>query len=330
MVIDLQLFGFAAPMYLKPLFITGLSIAAAMTANSSVASPFVSSGLAISAFETARTVRESADERMTQAVTDTSRADGGSIWLDLKAASDEADTMVNNAGFENDLAVVNLGADIRLGEAFFGVVYTYARADTESRGVPNKADGEGDIFGISAFGQRNFGGLNLALSAGWIYMSGDSDMGGMAYETNANLWTFDAAARYGIEIGNLDLVPYAKIEYTMFRPRHHGDWNLDNANIWQFPIGLNAAYTFEFENGMTLRPQIDFAVIRTAGDTEIEAFGAGGLFEETLTGSRTLYRGMVGLAWTTGKGTLHAGYRYLGSEQGRESHAFQLQADYVF
>ena len=94
MVIDLQLFGFAAPMYLKPLFITGLSIAAAMTANSSVASPFVSSGLAISAFETARTVRESADERMTQAVTDTSRADGGSIWLDLKAAGDEADTMV--------------------------------------------------------------------------------------------------------------------------------------------------------------------------------------------------------------------------------------------
>ena len=267
---------------------------------------------------------------MTRAVTDTSRAAGGSIWLDLKAASDEADTMVNNAGFENDLAVVNLGADIRLGEAFFGVVYTYARADTESRGVSAKADGEGDIFGISAFGQRNFGGLNLALSAGWIYMSGDSDMGGMAYETNANLWTFDAAARYGIEIGNLDLVPYAKIEYTMFRPRHHGDWNLDNANIWQFPIGLNAAYTFEFENGMKLRPQIDFAVIRTAGDTEIEASRAGELFEETLTGSHTLYRGMVGLAWTTGKGTLHAGYRYLGSEQGRESHAFQLQADYVF
>lgn len=148
MVIDLQLFGFAAPMYLKPLFITGLSIAAAMTANSSVASPFVSSGLAISAFETARTVRESADERMTQAVTDASRADGGSIWLDLKAASDEADTMVNNAGFENDLAVVNLGADIRLGEAFFGVVYTYARADTESRGVSAKADGEGDILAL--------------------------------------------------------------------------------------------------------------------------------------------------------------------------------------
>ena len=81
---------------------------------------------------------------------------------------------------------------------------------------------------------------------------------------------------------------------------------------------------------MKLRPQIDFAVIRTAGDTEIEASGAGELFEETLTGSHTLYRGMVGLAWTTGKGTLHAGYRYLGSEQGRESHAFQLQADYVF
>lgn len=126
-------------------------------------------------------------------------------------------------------------------------MYTYARADTESRGVPDKADGEGDIFGISAFGQRNFGGLNLALSAGWIYMSGDSDMGGMAYETNANLWTFDAAARYGIEIGNLDVVPYAKIEYTMFRPRHHGDWSLDNANIWQFPIGLNAAYTLSLK-----------------------------------------------------------------------------------
>lgn len=87
-------------MNLKPLFITGLSCVAALAANSAVASPFVSSGLAISAFETARTVRESADERMTRAVTDTSRAAGGSIWLDLKAASDEADTMVNNAGLK--------------------------------------------------------------------------------------------------------------------------------------------------------------------------------------------------------------------------------------
>ena len=70
---------------------------------------------------------------MTQAVTDTKRADGGSIWLDLKAESDEADAVQNNSGYENDLAVLNLGADIRLGESFFGVVYTYARADTESK-----------------------------------------------------------------------------------------------------------------------------------------------------------------------------------------------------
>ena len=180
-------------MNIKPLFVAGLSFAAVVTANSAAASPFVTSGLAISAFETARAVRESADARMTQAVTDTKRADGGSIWLDLKAESDEADAVQNNSGYENDLAVLNLGADIRLGESFFGVVYTYARADTESKLSDVKADGEADIFGITAFGQRNFGGLNLALSAGWIYVSGDSDMNGVSYETNANLFTFDAA-----------------------------------------------------------------------------------------------------------------------------------------
>lgn len=315
----------------KPLFLTGLTAALAITAGSTCASPFVSSGLAISAYETARIVRESADARMTAAVTDSKRADGGSIWLDLTAASDEADSVINGAGFDNDVAVVNLGADIRLGDSFFGVVYTYANADTESRHSPVKADGEADMFGITAFGQRNFGGLNLALSAGWLYVSGDSKLAGTKSETNANLWSFDAAARYGIEFGNLSLVPYAKVEYTLFRPRQHGDWKLDNANLWQFPVGINAAYTFEFAGGSRLRPAVDVAVIRTAGDTEFAAYdGTGSAYDETLTGEHTLYRAMVGLAWTLDKGTLTAGYRYLGSEEGRESHVWQLKADYVF
>lgn len=318
-------------MRIKPYILTGLSIAAALPAASVCsASPFVSSGLAISAYETARVVRESADARMTQAVTDHNRADGGSIWLDLKSVGDEADSMLAGNGFDNDTAVLNLGADIRMGESFFGVVYTYAKADTESRGLAARADGEADIFGITAFGQRNFGGLNLALSAGWLYVSGDADIGGPSMETNANLWTFDAAARYGFEFGNFDLVPYAKVEYTLFRPRHHGDWKLDNANIWQFPVGVNAAYDFTFADGSTLRPEIDLAVIRTAGDTEFNAEKEGLTYTETLTGEHTLYRGMMGIAWTSGKGTLHAGYRYLGGEEGRKSHLWQLQADYTF
>lgn len=315
----------------KPLLLSALSLAASVAAGAAYASPFVGSGLAVSAVETTRVIRESADARMTQAVTDTERADGGSIWIDLKAVDDKADGLGESAGFDNDLAVVNLGADIRYGEAFFGVVYTYGKADTESRGADEKADGEADIFGITAFGQRNFGGLNLAASAGWVYLSGDSKQATRSYETNANLWSFDLAARYGISVGSLDVVPYAKIEYTLFRPRHHGDWSVDNANLWQFPIGVNAAYTFTLADGSKLRPEIDFAVIRTAGDTEFASYDASGSrFDESLTGSHTLYRGMLGLAWTSGKGTLKAGYRYLGSEQGRDAHCYELKADYTF
>lgn len=314
----------------KPLLVSSLFLAAALSSTAASASPFVSSGLAVSALETARAVRESADAHMTAAVTDDKRADGGSIWIDLKATNDKADSMLDGAGFDNDLAVVNLGADIRLGEAFFGVVYTYAKADTQSRSAPEKADGEADLFGVTAFGQRNFGGLNLALSAGWLYLSGDADTAAL-YETNANLWSFDAAARYGFNLGGLDLVPYAKVEYTLFRPRHHGDWSLDNANLWQFPLGVNAAYDFELPDGSRLRPSIDFAVIRTAGDTKLAARdGAGVRYEETFAGEHTLYRGMLGLTWTSGKGTLRAGYRYLGSEQGRKSHSYELKADYTF
>lgn len=315
----------------KPLLFSALSIAASVSSGMACASPFVTSGLATSALETARAVRESTDAHMTQAVVDTTRADGGAIWLDLKALYDKADGLGKSAGFDNDTAVANLGADIRYGESFFGVVYTYAKADTESRGSFVKADGEADMFGITAFGQRNFGGLNLALSAGWLYVLGDSDMNGTRAETNANLWSFDAAARYGFNFGNLDFVPYAKIEYTLFRPHHHGDWSLDNANLWQFPVGVNAAYTIVFADGSKLRPQIDLAVIRTAGDTEFAAYdGSGVRVDETITGSHTLYRGQIGLAWTSGKGTLRAGYRYLGSEQGRDSHCYELKADYTF
>ena len=315
----------------KPLLLTGLTIAAALTSAAAAASPFVSSGLAVSAYETARAVRESADARMAAAVTDTVRADGGSVWLDLKALTDEADSMGNTAGFENDTAVLNLGADIRKGEAFFGVVYTYARADTESRGLAAKADGEADLFGITAFGQRAFGDLNLALSAGWLYVSGDANDGTGSVETNANLWTFDAAARYPFDVFGVALVPYAKVEYTLFRPRHHGAWELDNANLWQFPVGVNASTVFTFADGSTLKPVLDVAVIRTAGDTEFAAYdGTGAVFEETFTGSHTLYRGMVGLSWTKGKGTLRGGYRYLGGDEGRASHSYEFKADYVF
>ncbi len=309
----------------------GLSLTAVFCSGAQAAEPFVTSGLAISAFETARAVRESADERMTRAVTDTERADGGNIWLELKGGTDEADGMGRSAGFDNDLAIVNLGADIRRGDAFFGVVYTYGRADTESRGAETKADGKADLFGITAFGERNFGGLNLGVSAGWLWVEGDSKTGGAWHETNANIITFDAAARYDIVAGPLQVVPYAKVEYTLFRPRVHGNWELDNANIWQFPVGVNAAWTFKFAGGSTLHPEIDAAVIRTAGDTEFDSRDAHGrVYSETLTGSHTLYRAQAAIAWTAGKGSLKAVYRYLGSDQGRESHNYQLKAGYTF
>lgn len=319
-------------MQFKTIFLSALATTTALTAGAVPASPFYESGLAVSAFETARLVRESADARMTKAVTDKTRADGGSIWLDFSSASDEADTMLSGAGYESDLAALNLGADIRLGEAFFGVVYTYARADTESRGTPNKADGDGDLFGITAFGQRGFGPIDLSVSAGWLYLSGDVNGSSRNFETNANLWTFDAAARIGLTFGPVDLVPYAKVEYTLWRPTQHpgSESGPHNANIWQFPIGVNAAAGFTLPGGSVLRPQIDLAVIRTAGDTQVDAYEAGELYSETLVGEHTVYRGMLGVAWTSGKGALSAGYRYLGSRQGRESHVWQLKADYVF
>lgn len=316
-------------MQFKP-FLYCAAAAGTLTASLASASPLNDSGLAVTAFEAARLVRESADLRMTHNATDETRADGGSIWLDFSSVGDRADSMFSpSAGFESDLAEINLGADIRAGESFFGVVYTYARADTESRGAQIKADAQGDLFGISAFGQRGFGPLDLSAAAGWLYLSGDVDSAERRLETNANLWTFDAAARFGFKFGPVELVPYAKVEYTLWRPTRH-DLDEDNADLWQFPVGVNAAADLALSDGSVLRPQIDLAVIRSAGDTTFEAPVADERYDSTLTGTHTLYRGLLGVSWKSGKGALSAGYRYLGSRGGRDSHAWQLKADYVF
>ena len=153
------------------------AVGAALASFSAQAESWVLSGAAASFVDVSKLVRESVDERAVEHMRGT-REDGGSIWLDLKGATSESDTAVGGVmGWDNDIYAVNLGADIKKGDTFFGVVYTYANSDGDSSlHTPYssyKAQTETDFFGVTIFGEQKFGSVGIFGSLGWLHARGD-------------------------------------------------------------------------------------------------------------------------------------------------------------
>ena len=314
---------------------------AALASFSAQAESWVLSGAAASFVDVSKLVRESVDERAVEHMRGT-REDGGSIWLDLKGATSESDTAVGGVmGWDNDIYAVNLGADIKKGDTFFGVVYTYANSDGDSSlHTPYssyKAQTETDFFGVTIFGEQKFGSVGIFGSLGWLHARGDvkyaSAGGDLAAEIDddmhGDVWTADIGVRGTASFGALSLVPYAKAELTYLAPDNYAFGEPDNLRFYQFPVGVNAAWTFEAA-GWELTPVVDLAVIPTAGDTKAEGKYAGERYDESFYSDGTYWRAALGISARGEHGVFGLSYRYLDGADGYKMHSFGARAEYVF
>ena len=304
--------------------------ASALVSTAALADPWVQSGYAATALDVSRLVRQSVDSRMTENMA-VERRDGGSVWLDLSGSTDETDTVNAAGGWSTDMWAAKLGADIKKGDSFFGVVYTYAYAESESNNTARRSDSESDWFGIQVFGQQRFGNFAVGANLGWLHSHGEG-----RYEASgpmglhSNVFNGDISARLHLEAATLSIVPYVKAETTLVSPRNYDNGGAaDDIVLHQFPIGVNVSRSFE-AGGWSIRPVFDLALIRTAGDTQTETHYAGAVSHVQWIDDGTLYRAQAGLSAQSEKARLGLNYEYLRGDEGRKAHTVDLRAQYVF
>ena len=300
-----------------------------LTSLTAAAGPFIETGLTASTMDVTRMVRTTIDTRMMENMT-VDRHDGGAVWLDLTATKSEADHVGKTNGFKNDIWGINLGADIKKGESFFGVVYSYAYSEGESRNNDDHLESEGDFFAVNIFGQQSFGNFAVSANGGWMHSHGE---GRVPTSTiiHSNTWTGDIGVKLALDVATVKVVPYAKVETTYIdTTKVDNGTRLDDVVIHQFPVGVNVSRVFEV-GGWKLRPVVDAAFIKTTGDTTADYSYQGTTFANVQwLNDDTLYRGQLGLTAYGEKARLGVNYEYLGAGDGRVAHTVDVQAQYIF
>lgn len=292
------------------------------------AGPFVETGLTSSTMDVTRMVRTTIDTRMMENMT-VDRHDGGAVWLDLTATKSEADHVGKTSGYKNDIWGINLGADIKKDNSFFGVVYSYAYSEGESRNNAQHLDSEGDFFAINIFGEQRFGNFAVSANGGWMHSHGE---GRTAESTiiHSNTWTGDIGVKLALDVATVKVVPYAKIETTYIdTTKVDSGTRFDDVLVHQFPVGVNVSRVFDV-GGWKVRPVVDAAFIKTGGDTSADYSYQGSVTNVQWLNDDTLYRGQIGLTAYAQNARLGLNYEYLGAGDGRAAHTLDVQAQYIF
>ena len=316
--------------------LSAIAFAAALASGcASAASDFDAysrSGMLTTALDAVNLIQDSVRDKIND-TTLAGRANGGALWLDQHYSDVKSKRLLRDdahtGGHRSRTAMTNLGADIKTGNGMFGVVYSYGHSDTDTRNSDITLDGEAHYYGVTIFGLLSAGPINLTGSAGYVRLSGNSDVAtGGTTGIKGNIWKGSVGLNVPFELATIQWMAYADIEGTHITPHNFSGGEPDNALIWQFPIGLKASRDFAV-GSFTLRPAADIAVVPMAGDTR-QATLINGALRKTRVAPDTLYRAGLGLTLKGQKGEISAKYRYEAGEGGLSSHSGLLSGRYIF
>lgn len=308
-----------------------LLAAAAFSTAANAADPFVTSGQAALGLSAQNSIRQ-AIHNHTLGVKTENRADGGKLWLDTDFAQNKTDSLLAGHGYKNRFYMAALGADVKLNDSLFGVVYNWGQGSSQTRGEALQRKGDTDFFGIKIYGLHSFGALSFTGSLGYMRARGNADITpGARRNTNADYTSADIGAFVTFPITDtVTLQPYANIQATYLHPdgnRSAGD--TDRATLLQAPVGLRVASTMKWGQ-WTLLPSADLSVISSFGDTQLSVRLPAGENSKLDWTNKTLYRTTIGLVVEHEKGSLGINYSYTGADDGRSNNALRLTGRYVF
>lgn len=249
---------------------------------------------------------------------------------------------INKAGdfgkFKNKGAALSLGydhviaQDFRLGLALNGGA---GRLKANEMGIKSNSR----WFGANVYGTWTGKRVNVIANVGYTH---EKDKSKTDWLDDHNGHTINAGLRFETSFvaGGISFVPYYGVRFTHVASGHvnlkgvgaDAKVRMSDANIWQFPVGVNAGYEFTCGGGWKTRTMADLSIIPTAGKRKTyfnysDSDGYFGSFSSRFANSVT-YLGKLGLQTTKGQHSF--GLQYGAGAGAHGSLSQQLTLNYQF
>lgn len=213
------------------------------------------------------------------------------LWVNAGAAHDKASryyrTDKGAGGYKSDLGFVQFGYDrsvrsFRLGAALLGATGELKGTGSDSFKL------KPDYFGIGLYG--SWSGKKVKAIADIGYLKGRSDEKNAAGFPSAEVWFSGLKFETRLDTGALDVVPYYGLRFSHISSDKLGGRSNTDANLWQFPLGVNAGYDWKCRSGWKSRLAADLSFVPTAGKRKSYSD-----FRTYRIADSSLYRAQIGL-----------------------------------
>lgn len=213
------------------------------------------------------------------------------LWVNIDGAHDKASRYYRTdkgvGGYKSDLGFVQFGYDhsvrnFRLGMALLG-------ATGEIKGVGSENFKlKPDYFGIGLYG--SWSGKKVKALADIGYLKGRSDEKNENGFPSADVWFSGLKFETRLDTGALDVVPYYGLRFSHVSSDKLGARSYSVANLWQFPLGVNAGYDWKCPAGWNSRLAVDLSFVPTAGNRK-----SYGDYRTYRIADSSLYRAQIGI-----------------------------------
>lgn len=267
-------------------------------------------------------------------------AEGATVWADVLATTNEAESLYGKSGYDVDLYGGVIGVDVGLGNGkLIGAAFTIGTGDGGSNGSAIDVDNDADFLGLSVYGSHRLGNFNGKVDLGYMHTKSDLSASafGMSFgdEVTADAWTFGIGAEYLFNVGSINITPHIGIRWTRLEvDGYEGAFKTedDSMDVFTAPVGVAFSGNIEAA-GWTFAPKLDLSIVPSFGDDEATSkvrWGNVSQSVKTQVVDDAPVQATLGLDATNGSWTFGAFYDLGIGGDDRLDNAFSLKARYAF
>lgn len=270
----------------------------------------------------------------------TPRSNGVNVWADVYGGHNEAKKLMDGRGYKSDVYGGALGIDVSANGFTVGAALTISTGDTDSTNTLVNSSTDSDFVGLSVYGSKAIGDLNVTADLGYIHGANDvsvKSFGINDFSADTDAFTLGVRGEYLIEAGNFKVVPHIGLRYTYlttddFEAAYTTDF--DDMNVFQMPVGVTVAGNIG-ASGWNLTPSIDLSVVPAFGDKDADmTLGITGVGTKTALSTQiidsNLFQMNLGLAAQKDAWTFGLNWKMNAGSDDRMNNAFKAIVNYSF
>lgn len=270
----------------------------------------------------------------------TLRSNGVNVWADVYGGHNEAKKLMDGRGYKSDVYGGALGIDVSANGFTVGAALTISTGDTDSTNTLVNSSTDSDFVGLSVYGSKAIGDLNVTADLGYIHGANDvsvKSFGINDFSADTDAFTLGVRGEYLIEAGNFKVVPHIGLRYTYlttddFEAAYTTDF--DDMNVFQMPVGVTVAGNIG-ASGWNLTPSIDLSVVPAFGDKDADmTLGITGVGTKTALSTQiidsNLFQMNLGLAAQKDAWTFGLNWKMNAGSDDRMNNTFKAIVNYSF